>query len=425
MEQSQQSAQDAAGQRASEFSASFSRVEEDVPSRWPRLWGVIRAFTFFLGRRDPFVQPADPKKHIVWLLDSTAFRPVHPYAHEPQPWQVEVVACVFVQGRKDLSKYIAAVADALGIDGKVGLDEATRKRMAHRLQPFVYSIAPGRTLTLEMSMVHGTVHTEELGPTDKNGIISQMVLTESRHDVSDGTTITPYLAGWDRQVSMDTIFAGPEGWFVISDIDDSIKYTMTPEATGILRTTFAEEPKPIEGMPEFYKYIQKQLQPAWIYLSASPYNLYSFLREFLRSYYVHGTLILRDSSWMDINGFLASYSQGTQEYKMDRMEKVHSWFPQRKVLCVGDSTQTDPEAYAGMYKKYPGWIHAIFIRKVTYVSHMEKKNSDERFRKAFEGVPEDVWKVFERPEELYELVDGLKTKHPTASGVQRLYVNGS
>ena len=36
------------------------------------------------------------------------------------------------------------------------------------------------------------------------------------------------------------------------------------------------------------------------------------------------------------------------------------------------------------------------------------KNNPERFEKAFRGVPRDVWRVFEDPTELYEVVGGLK-----------------
>jgi phosphatidate phosphatase APP1 len=89
------------------------------------------------------------------------------------------------------------------------------------------------------------------------------------------------------------------------------------------------------------------------------------------------------------------------------MEKLHQWFPLRRVLCIGDSTQKDPEAYAEIYQRYPGWIHAIVIRKVTNVSHMEEKNKPERFEEAFKEIPSDVWTVFEDPNELYDFVDGL------------------
>jgi phosphatidate phosphatase APP1 len=39
---------------------------------------------------------------------------------------------------------------------------------------------------------------------------------------------------------------------------------------------------------------------------------------------------------------------GTEEYKADRMKKIHSWLPKRKLILIGDSTQSDPEAYGEM-----------------------------------------------------------------------------
>lgn len=186
---------------------------------------------------------------------------------------------------------------------------------------------------------------------------------------------------------------------------------MTPSPIGILRSTFISTPTPIAGMPELYAHISTLLSPTWFYLSASPYNLYTFLRMFLHTHYPRGTILLRDASWMDLGGFLASLTQGTEAYKASRMERVHDWLPRRKILCVGDSTQSDPEAYGDMYRKHKGWVKAIFIRKVTDVSEMQDgdKNKDERFEKAFEGVPRSVWRVFEKHEELYHAVDQLKT----------------
>ena len=186
---------------------------------------------------------------------------------------------------------------------------------------------------------------------------------------------------------------------------------MTPSPIGILRTTFVDEPTPIPGMPELYAQVQSIINPTWFYLSASPYNLYPFLRKFLHAHYHPGTVILRDASWMDLGGFLASYTEGTEAYKSSRMEHVHGWLPRRKVLCVGDSTQSDPEAYGNMYRRYgPDWVKKIFIRKVTDVSEMKDtdKNKPERFEKAFKDVPRDVWKLFEHPEELTADVDALK-----------------
>lgn len=61
------------------------------------------------------------------------------------------------------------------------------------------------------------------------------------------------------------------------------------------------------------------------------------------------------------------------------------------------------------YRKHPGWIRAIYIRKVTGVAELDAtdKNTDARFEKAFSGVPRGVWRVFTDPRELVESVDAL------------------
>lgn len=187
---------------------------------------------------------------------------------------------------------------------------------------------------------------------------------------------------------------------------------MTASPIGILRSTFLDDPTPTPSMPAFYKHIHSTLNPNFFYLSASPYNLYPFLRPFLHANYPRGTVILRDNSWQTISGMLASLTQGVGAYKASRIDKIHDWLPRRKIICVGDSTQSDPEAYGEIYRKYPGWVKAIFIRRVMEASEMQgsEKNKPERFEKAFEGVPKNVWRVFEEDqvEQLWSIVDGLK-----------------
>ena len=126
---------------------------------------------------------------------------------------------------------------------------------------------------------------------------------------------------------------------------------MTSDPTGILRETFVNTPTPIKGMPELYSEIKNMLpkDTAWFYLSASPYNLYPFLKQFRKAFYPPGTLILRDSSWRTVAGLLSALTLRTEEYKVDRMKKINSWLPQRKMIAIGDSTQSDPEAYGEMY----------------------------------------------------------------------------
>lgn len=133
------------------------------------------------------------------------------------------------------------------------------------------------------------------------------------------------------------------------DIDDTIKISQVRDRAALLRNTFINSPEPTPGFPEFYQTLQTRLNsPTYLYLSASPYNLYPFLRSFIRESYPHGQIILRDMSWMDLSSFVVSLSEGTQDYKVDRMKKVHAWLTRKKWVAIGDSTQTDPEAYAEM-----------------------------------------------------------------------------
>ena len=112
---------------------------------------------------------------------------------------------------------------------------------------------------------------------------------------------------------------------------------------------------------------------------------------------------------MTLAGLFTNLTQRTREYKVDRFQTIYESYPGRNFICIGDSTQSDPEAYSDMYRDHPDWIKAIFIRKVTGVSEMDEseKNSDERFQNAFQGVPEDIWHVFEDPSELYDRVAKL------------------
>ncbi|KAJ5122610.1 hypothetical protein N7476_006075 [Penicillium atrosanguineum] len=383
-----------------------------VPER--RGSGFLNFFSSILASKNPLPHAADPSKNTVWLLDNTAYLSINDDSdgNGQQSWKAEVVACIFqTEGRKDVGKWVAAIADYIGLDGEVGLDDHGAT-MAHaiiekRVQPFLDHVSLSCTARIDMK-VDGLAQSHSLGPSDRNGIISQIV-DLGGSDVHDGAVIRSSAHSFNDQPAAtgETRFAAPEGWLVVSDIDDTIKRTMTMEPTGILRTTFAEEPVPIKDMPEFYRHIHFELDPTWFYLSASPYNLYPFLHQFLHEYYCPGTIVLRDYSWMDISGLIKSFTEKTQEYKVDRMEKIQSWFPRRRVLCIGDSTQKDPEAYAEMYHRYPGWIHAIIIRKVTDVSHMEEKNKPERFEAAFKDIPPEAWTVFEDTHELYAFVDGL------------------
>ena len=72
---------------------------------------------------------------------------------------------------------------------------------------------------------------------------------------------------------------------------------------------------------------------------------------------------------------------------------MHSWYPNKRQILIGDSTQEDPEAYGAAFGEFGAdWIGCIWIRAVD-----GSDNSDARFEDAFETVPRDKWRVFTDP----------------------------
>ncbi|RYP38613.1 hypothetical protein DL767_002549 [Monosporascus sp. MG133] len=351
----------------------------------------------YLGKKNPFSRTVT-SQDTVWLLDNTAYR-----NRTSGKWEAEYVAAVFSQHSSGV------ISDAVSMIAKqIGLHERDPNwpTVEERTKLFTQTIKPATTVK---ALYRNTVPLK-LGPGGRHGISSDI---KKLPGIENGELLVPTFADVPKGVNgileMRTFYAEPEGWAVISDVDDTIKITQTSDPIGILRTTFVDAPSVCPGMPELYWHIQSVINDAspWFYLSASPYNLYPFLRDFREAYYPHGTIILRDSSWMSIPGLLSSLTLGTEEYKVDRMEKIHSWLPRRKMILIGDSTQSDPEAYGEIYRTYPDWVKVILIRKVEDIAAIgiDAKNQPERFEEAFEGVPKDVWHVFTDPAECTKIVD--------------------
>lgn len=277
-------------------------------------------------------------------------------------------------------------------------DDSAIETIKRRVEPFVTPVLPHCTLRVNID----NIETQTLGPASSFGISSSVNRlhfeppsnTHRTHTTAAIPTSSPNFI-----LPSTTVFAEPEGWAVISDIDDTIKITATTSPLGILKTTFVDIPQPVEGMPELYSTLHTRLsQPAWFYLSASPYTLYPFLREFRNQHYPQGTIILRDASWQNLGGLISSLVLNVQEYKTNRMMKIHGWFPKRKFICIGDSTQKDPESYAEVARRFPGWVKAIFIRRVKDAGRSEleeaEKNRAERFENAFQGLKEKGCQCF-------------------------------
>ncbi|KAH7320269.1 hypothetical protein B0I35DRAFT_478529 [Stachybotrys elegans] len=376
----------------SEIESVSSVLDPDAPLPQPKK-RVGSSLVDRINKWNPFGKDVTGKD-AVWLLDNTAFQT------DNGQWRAEFVAAVFKQhSDNNMTGIVTYIAELAGLAD----DDAERQAIRERLLPFLTDV--NRLAKTHVSHVDKQL---QLGPTGINGL-STDVLDVSNVRAGSVVTATAKVPRTTKgMLQMNTFYAGPEGWSIISDIDDTIKITLTSDPTSIIRETFVNPPTPVEGMPELYASIKALLprDTPWFYLSASPYQLYPMLRQFRNTHFPGGTLILRDPAWNSIAGLIASLATATEEYKVDRMDKIHSWLPRRKIIAIGDSTQSDPEAYGRIYQSHPGWIRLILIRKVTDIAAVgiKEKNEPERFEKAFEGIPREAWHVFEEPSECLDII---------------------
>ncbi|KAF5337653.1 hypothetical protein D9758_013013 [Tetrapyrgos nigripes] len=211
-----------------------------------------------------------------------------------------------------------------------------------------------------------------------------------------GAEITLTVNGSD--FSSARIFpSGPDGFGVISDIDDTVKISHSLDTLQLVQATLFDEPAPIPGMPEVYASLARSLNsPQFIYVSGSPYQLYPFLRDFIDTTFSasNGPLFLTNVTVTDLNVLFqtltADDGNATLVYKIGQLTRIHEMYPGKSFLTVGDSTQQDPETYATIYNTFGGdFVRCIWIHLVEGAD-----NSDERFKTAFEGVPQERIRLY-------------------------------
>ncbi|MEP2735343.1 MAG: phosphatase domain-containing protein [Erythrobacter sp.] len=166
---------------------------------------------------------------------------------------------------------------------------------------------------------------------------------------------------------------------IISDIDDTILETgITGSAKAILRNAhriFAQLPqdrKTVPGAAEFFESLTKSGKAderACFYVSSSPWNLYPYLRAYkeLREL-PSGPLMLRD--WGLSRATLGSNSHGT--HKTAAILQLLSDFPQKRFVLIGDDTQRDLAAFAGIVEAQPKRIAAVFVRRAAKLGSIDE-----------------------------------------------------
>ena len=150
---------------------------------------------------------------------------------------------------------------------------------------------------------------------------------------------------------------------IISDVDDTLMVTRATSVFQILKLTLlesAESRVAFSGVAEFYAALHNQTNP-FFYVSSSPWNLYSFLTEFMHQRgIVPGPIMLRDFG-LDETKFIAG---SHTDHKLVHIRRVLDCYPDLSFILFGDSGQDDPQIYTQIAQEYPSRIKAIYIRDV-------------------------------------------------------------
>lgn len=198
------------------------------------------------------------------------------------------------------------------------------------------------------------------------------------------------------------------GVSVISDIDDTIKYTDVSSRRSLLASTFTQSFEAVPGMAKVFRRWADE-GAAFHYVSSSPWQLYRPLAEFCAAHtFPEGTYHLRVLRFRDPSALQLFIAK--RRGKKKAIRALFRAFPFRRFVLVGDSGEKDPELYGSVARKYPGQVAGIFIREVPF-----RPLDDERAARAFRGLPPRLWKLFHSADELPSEIPLLTQPLPSAA----------
>ena len=174
----------------------------------------------------------------------------------------------------------------------------------------------------------------------------------------------------------------------------AIKVTQVRNRHAILKNTFLRPFEPVPEMAAFYQNLARSNHAAFHYLSASPWQLYAPLSDFIRANgFPTGAFALKEFRWKN-KTFLSLFAD-PEKYKRAVIEPLFKRFPHRRFVLIGDSGERDPEIYAALARKFPRQVERILIRDVT-----GEPRTAHRYEMVFRGLPPEHWQIFTSPADL-------------------------
>jgi phosphatidate phosphatase APP1 len=154
---------------------------------------------------------------------------------------------------------------------------------------------------------------------------------------------------------------------LISDLDDTVLWSDVRHRLrmlALLLRSNAYTRKPFEGVSALYRALHRGAAGAEgnpvFYVSSSPWNLYTPLRDFLRLQGLpEGPLLLKD-----FGDHLLFQPPDHAAHKLRHIAQLLATYPALPFLLLGDSGEQDPEIYGRVVREHPGRVSAIYIRSV-------------------------------------------------------------
>jgi phosphatidate phosphatase APP1 len=180
---------------------------------------------------------------------------------------------------------------------------------------------------------------------------------------------------------------------LISDIDDTIKISDVRNKKVLIQNSFVNPFKAVTGMQELYSKLGASKVDCFLFVSASPWQMYSVLNDFFSkekfppALYFMKYFRLKDSDFFNL-------FEKPEIYKTETIEPIMEEWKKVKFILVGDSGEKDPEAYAKLAVKYPERITKIYIRKAY------EENLDSRIKSVFQNIPDEKYQFFKNPDEI-------------------------
>lgn len=168
----------------------------------------------------------------------------------------------------------------------------------------------------------------------------------------------------------DIIIPSATSFAFISDIDDTFLISHSSDLRKrlwVLLTENARSRRPFEGAVKHYRMLNgsdddKETDNAFFYVSSSEWNLYNYIREFVRMNKLpEGVFLLNQIKTFSK---LFSTGQNNHEGKFTRIIRIIEAYPDQKFILLGDDSQKDIFIYTSVVEHFPQNVYCVYIRRV-------------------------------------------------------------